>query len=126
MTYGDRSRTLLGYHDAKPSQLMQKFGNKPYIDVKSSFNSLLPDNLSNTIKKKLMKYYLHRLENNPYLHDKVEFDILFTCYDFTIDSRLKELENCGFTQNEITQIKSSLIIITRNILNNFSVILSRL
>ena len=119
-----RSRTLLGYHNAKPSQLMQKFGNKPYIDVKSSFNSLLPDNLSNIIKKKLMKYYLHRLENNPYLHDKVEFEILFTCYDFTIDSRLKVLENYGFTRNEIMQIKSSLIIITKNILNNFSIILS--
>ena len=119
-----KSRAALGYHNVRPSNLMQKFGNKPYINVKSSFNSLLPDNLSNRIKKKLMKYYLHRLENNPYLHDKVEFEILFTCYDFMIDSRLRELENHGFTRNEITQIKSSLIIITRDILNNFSVILS--
>ena len=117
-----KSRTILGYHDAKPSQLMQKFGNKPYIDVRASFSSLIPKNLPKEIKKKLISYYLHRLEKFPHLHDKVEFDILFTCYDFTIDKRLIELKNHGFTTNEIDQIKSALIKHTKDILNDFSVI----
>jgi len=120
-----KSRTILGYHDAKPSHLMEKFGNKPYINVRASFNSLLPNSLSKKIKKKLIKYYFDKLQKNPHLHDKVEFEILFTCYDFTIDRRLKELENYGFTKNEINQVKSSLINITRDILNNFSTISSK-
>ena len=37
-----KSRAILGYHNAKPNHLMQKFGNKPYIDVRASFNSLIP------------------------------------------------------------------------------------
>ena len=121
-----KSRTILGYHDAKPSHLMEKFGNKPYINVRASFNSLLPNSLSKKIKKKLIKYYFDKLQKNPHLHDKVEFEILFTCYDFTIDRRLKELENYGFTKNEINQVKSSLINITRDILNNFCSALSKI
>ena len=54
-----KSRAALGYHNVRPSNLMQKFGNKPYINVKSSFNSLLPDNLSNRIKKKTNSYSKH-------------------------------------------------------------------
>ena len=119
-----KSRAILGYHDAKPNHLMQKFGNKPYIDVRASFNSLIPKNLPKEIKKKLITYYFYKLEKFPHLHDKVEFDILFTCYDFTIDKRFVELKNYGFTTNEIDQIKSTLINHTRDILNDFSVITS--
>jgi len=117
-----KSRTVLGYHDVKSSYLMQKFGNKPYIDVRASFNSLIPKNLPKKIKKKLIEFYLYKLEKFPHLHDKVEFDILFTCYDFTIDKRLVELKNHGFTTNEIEQIKSVLIKHTKDILNDFSII----
>ena len=117
-----KSRTILGYHDAKSNHLMRKFGNKPYIDVRASFNSLFPKNLPKEIKKKLMSFYLYKLEKFPHLHDKVEFDILFTCYDFTIDKRLIELKNHGFTIDEINQIKSALIKHTKDILNDFSVI----
>tara|TARA_Y100000310_G_scaffold51473_1_gene47433 strand:- start:2101 stop:4533 length:2433 start_codon:yes stop_codon:yes gene_type:complete len=119
-----KSRAILGYHNVKSNHLMQKFGNKPYIDVRASFNSLIPKNLSKQIKKKLISYYFHKLEKFPHLHDKVEFDILFTCYDFTIDKRFVELKNHGFTANEIDQIKSALISHTRDILNNFSAISS--
>lgn len=119
-----KSRAILGYHDAKPNHLMQKFGNKPYIDVRASFNSLIPKNLPKEIKKKLLSYYFYKLEKFPYLHDKVEFEILFTCYDFTIDKRFVELKNYGFTTNEIDQIKSTLINHTRDILNDFSMISS--
>ncbi len=75
-----KSRTILGYHDANPFRLMEKFGNKPYINVRASFNSLLPGSLSRKTKKKLIKYYFDKLQKNPHLHDKVEFEILFTCY----------------------------------------------
>ena len=119
-----KSRTILGYHNARPNHLMQKFGNKPYIDVRASFNSLIPKNLPQGIKKKLTSYYFYKLKKFPNLHDKVEFEILFTCYDFTIDKRLVELKNHGFTTNDVDQIKSTLINHTKDILNDFSTISS--
>ena len=104
-----KSRILLGYQKIKPTNLMVKFGNKPYVDVRASFNSLLPELIPKILKKKLMKFYLDKLIKNPYLHDKVEFEILFTCYDFEIDKRLNELRS-EFSKKEISLLKKLLII----------------
>lgn len=38
------ARTVLGYQNVNPSPLMVKFGNKPYVDARASFNSLIPEN----------------------------------------------------------------------------------
>ena len=66
-----------------------------------------------------MKFYLKKLKSNPYLHDKVEFEILFSCFDFTFEDREKELIKNGFTKNEITNIKIELIKFTNKILKDF-------
>ena len=110
------SRTFLGYQDVKPYELMVKFGNKPYIDLRGSFNSLTPKNIPRKIIKKLINFYFSKLIQNPHLHDKVEFEILFTCYDFTINERLKELKKYNFSSSEISQIKKCLCDFTKNIL----------
>jgi len=118
-----QSRSVIGYQNIKLHQLMVKLGNKPYVDVRASFNSLIPQNISLRLKKKLMKYYLNKLNKNHHLHDKVEFEILFTCYDLTIDNRLKELKQYGFTNDEIQEIKDALINFTNEIINKFPKIL---
>ena len=112
-------RNNIGYQNVDPYNLMIKFGNKPYVDIRASFNSLIPSNLDKKLKQKLIKFYFKKLEDNPNLHDKVEFEILFTCYDFTLTNRLKELKNFGFTSIEIKKIKYSLIEFTNNIINSF-------
>jgi len=114
-----KSRTIIGYQNVEPYPLMVKFGNKPYVDIRGSFNSLIPDNIHTSIKKKLMKFYLKKLKLHPYLHDKVEFKILFSCYDLTIDDRLKELKDHGFKHKEIQHIKNALINFTNQIIFNF-------
>ncbi len=114
------ARTKIGYQNVNPYSLMVKFGNKPYVDVRGSFNSLIPKNIPLNFKKKLIKYYLEKLVKNPYLHDKVEFEILFTCYDLSLDSRLKELIDYDFTKKEIQQIKEHLLIFTNEIIKNFT------
>jgi glutamine kinase len=113
-----KGRLDMSYHNVSHSPLMTKFGNKPYVDVRASFNSLLPDNIKEDIKKKLIEFYLIKLKNNPHLHDKVEFLILFTCYDFETRSRLKEIKN-DFSQDELKLIESCLVDFTNNIINNF-------
>jgi glutamine kinase len=118
-----KSRTFLDYRDVNPYNLMVKFGNKPYIDLRGSFNSLIPNNFSDKLTKKLLDFYFSKLTDNPYLHDKVEFEILFTCYDFMIDKRLVELKKHGFTVADISKIKENLCRFTRNtILNEFKTI----
>ena len=114
-----KSRTIIGYQNVEPYPLMVRFGNKPYVDIRGSFNSLIPDNIDSSIKNSLMKFYLKKLKLHPYLHDKVEFKILFTCYDLTIDHRLKELKKHGFKNKQILHIKKALIIFTNQIISNF-------
>ena len=57
-------RVVLGYTDVKPSNLMKKFGNKPYVDVRKSFSSLIPGNIKKNIKKKLLKFYLQKIQES--------------------------------------------------------------
>jgi phosphohistidine swiveling domain-containing protein len=115
-----KGRTKIGYNKIKQKNLMEKFGNKPYVNIVKSFNSLFPENFSFKLKNKLIGFYLKKLENNPHLHDKVEFDILFSCYDFTFNDRKKELQMHGFTKYEINNIKKILIKFTNKILKDFS------
>jgi len=117
------ARTILGYQNVNPSPLMVKFGNKPYVDTRASFNSLIPEKLGKKLASKLVNYYLDTLSKNPHLYDKVEFEILFTCYDFNLDSKLSELEKHGFTKNEIKKIKNVLLDLTNNIISDFPKIL---
>ena len=111
-----KSRIFLGYQQPSSKKLMIKFGNKPYIDIHASFSSLIPKNFSPKLTKKLLNFYFSKLKNNIQLHDKVEFQILFTCYDFMLDDRLKELKKYGFTHKEILEIKKNLYNFTRDLL----------
>ena len=114
-----KGRELLGYKKFFPHSLMKKFGNKPYVDNRYSFYSLIPEKFNRKLSKKLLTFYLEKLQSNPQLHDKVEFEILFTCYDFTLDDRLKELRGCNFTKNEIQKIRNELFSFTEEIIKNF-------
>ena len=117
-----KGRIKIGYDKNNQSNLMEKFGNKPYINIRKSFYSLFPEKLSKKTKNKLMKFYFKKLEQNPYLHDKVEFHILFSCYDFTFNDRKKELEKFGFDKNEIKELKEKLIKFTNKIIKDFPTI----
>jgi len=115
-----QGRKIMGYQDVKTSSLMRKFANKPYVDVRASFNSLIPESIPKHLKNKLMKFYLQKLSKNPHLHDKVEFEILFTCYDLTLETRLQELVEYGFSKNKISKIKEQLLNFTNKIIEDFS------
>ena len=86
--------------------LMLRFGNKPYVDIRASFNSLIPNDISKNLKNKLIKFYFNKLEKHPYFHDKIEFEILFSCFDLTLDSRLQELESYNFSKKDIDILKT--------------------
>ena len=45
-------RKKIGYQDMGHAPLMVRFGTKPYVDVRSSFNSLIPEMIPSNLKKK--------------------------------------------------------------------------
>src|SRR3989344_465512 len=113
------SRASQGYYNVNPAKLVVLFGNKPYVNIRNSFNSFIPNSLSDNLREKLINFYLNKLNKNPELQDKVEFEILYTCYDLSFDKKSNELMENGFTQEEILELKKSLINITNNLLVNF-------
>ena len=83
-------RKEFGYKYPKSSKLIQNFCGKPYVNCEKSFYSFIPNKLNKKISEKLMKFYIKKLSKNQELHDKVEFQIAFTCFEFDF---LKELRN---------------------------------
>lgn len=73
-------RLEYGYRDVRPVQHMLKLGGNPYIDVRSSFNSFTPAALSPALVDKLLNLYVARLERDPGLHDKVEFEVVVSTW----------------------------------------------
>lgn len=112
------ARTSQGYYNVNPAKLVELFGNKPYINVRNSFNSFTPNSVSPALREKLVFYYLNKLKNNPHLQDKIEFDIAYTCYDFRFKERSSELLKNGFTNQEIDELKIALLNLTNNLIVN--------
>ena len=113
-----KGREIIGYQKTSIN-LMTRFGNKPYVDIRASFNSLIPDNINKKLKNKLIEFYFKKLEKYPYLHDKIEFEILFTCYEPFFQERLNELKSYNFKNSEIKILKQNLLEFTNKLINNF-------
>ena len=109
-------RDNYGYRNLRSFPLMIDFQGLPYIDTRVSFNSFLPKTLPETLAQKLAEYYLARLRTNPELHDKVEFEIAFTCYTFDLAERVGILTEHGFTKEECTCLVDCLRELTNSII----------
>ncbi|OGH14339.1 MAG: hypothetical protein A2687_01785 [Candidatus Levybacteria bacterium RIFCSPHIGHO2_01_FULL_38_26] len=116
-----RARTSQGYTDVNPANLVVTFGNKPYVDIRNSFNSFIPVGLSQPLREKLINFYLEKLKRNPQFQDKVEFEIVYTCYDLAFNKRSKELLKFNFSKEEIDQIRTALLHLTNNLLSAESI-----
>jgi hypothetical protein len=79
------ARAEMGYQPVPHTPLMLTLGGQPYIDVRASFNSFLPAGLPIKTRERLVDAWLDRLEANPKLHDKVEFEVAQTVLDFNFD-----------------------------------------
>lgn len=111
-----QSRQEVGYHSPDPEVLMVQFAGQPYVDTRVSFNTMVPRSISKDTSQQLLNFYMKKLERNPHLHDKVEFEILFTNYDFSVNERLQELLAEDFTINQVEEVRQSLITLTNHII----------
>lgn len=102
------ARAQIGYHHPAHERLLYCIGGHPYIDVRNSFNNLIPAGLSEALSHKLLNHYLGRLAAHPHLHDKVEFEIVITCFTADIDRHLNRLRDDGFSETEIHELAQAL------------------
>lgn len=110
-------REKYGYRDLTMHPLMVSFCGIPYIDTRITFNSFIPKDLNTTIADKLVNYYLDRLAEYPTYHDKIEFEIVFSCYYFGISKKLNQLLKYGFNENEIKRIEFTLLELTNKVIH---------
>ena len=103
-----KNRIDYGYRDLSQFHLMTTFFGSPYIDVRIDFNSWLPININNNISKKIINYYLKKFNDKKSVHDKIEFEILFTCATFSTYERIKKTFKKILSQKEINIFYNSL------------------
>ena len=106
-----------GYRNLRSFPLMPHFFGLPYIDVRLSFNSFIPADLDEGLAGRLVDHYIDRLLAEPTLHDKVEFEIVFSCYTLDLPERLERLAEAGFSKNEREAIAHSLRKLTNRIVH---------
>jgi len=119
------SRKEIGYKDVGYHPGVTSLGGKPYVDVRLSFNTFLPFDLSEPTSEKLVNFYIDKLINNPHLHDKIEFEIAYTCYKVGFEKEEGELKQNNFSQLQIKEIKKTLLDLTNNIIENSPYIIEK-
>ncbi len=105
------AREKMGYSKIIDKKLMVLYSGKPYINVKKSFLSFLPDKINVKEKNKITNFWVEKLKKNLFLHDKIEFKIAVTAYNFEIKKQLNE--NLPKITN--SKIKKNLEMLYKNI-----------
>jgi hypothetical protein len=82
-----RARAAIGYRPVPGLPLIVLLAGRPYVDVRASFNSLLPAGLPLRLATALVDVWLEQLDAHPELHDKVEFEVAQTAMDFSFATR---------------------------------------
>ena len=74
----------------------------------------MPNDLSEKLKKKIINYSLNKVNKNPELHDKIEFDLIETFFDFDSKFKIKKFLN----KQDTIEYSRSLKKLTNNYLNS--------
>ena len=112
------SREKMGYRKMPNVELMVSLFGRAYIDVRNSINSFLPKGLSIPISKKIVDAYIDRLDKYPYLHDKIEFEVVHTAYDFDFNRKFTERYDGVLSKEELLEYKGLLKNITKQAIDN--------
>ncbi|MEJ6396451.1 PEP/pyruvate-binding domain-containing protein [Yoonia sp. 208BN28-4] len=111
-------RDNYGYRNLRSFPLVQTFAGHPFIDVRLSFNSFIPSDLDSGLAQKLVDYYIERLTHAPALHDKVEFEIVYSCYSLDLPERMSKLRDAGFSAAECETLGTHLRDLTNRIIEH--------
>jgi glutamine kinase len=110
-------RDNYGYQNLRSFPLLVSFHGLPYIDVRVSFNSFVPRDLPAELAGRLVNYYIESLLSQPQLHDKVEFEIIFSCYTFDLPQRIRALSAHGFSEGDLGELTVALRRLTNRVIH---------
>jgi len=110
-------RDNYGYRNLRSFPLLVSFQGLPYIDVRVSFNSFVPRDLPPAISDRLVNHYIDCLLAAPHLHDKVEFEIIFSCYTLDLPTRINRLIGHGFSSEDLAELSGALRRLTNRIMH---------
>jgi adenylylsulfate kinase-like enzyme/phosphohistidine swiveling domain-containing protein len=111
-------RDNYGYQNLRSFPLLVSFHGLPYIDVRVSFNSFIPRDVPDDLAGRLVNYYIDRLLSEPHLHDKVEFEIIFSCYTLDLPKRMGSLAEHGFSPEDLAELSGALRRLTNRIIHS--------
>ena len=110
-------RDNYGYTNLRSFPLLVSFHGLPYIDVRVDFNSFIPRGVSDGLAARLVNYYIDRLLSEPHLHDKVEFEIIYSCYSLDLPKRMERLVQHGFSAEDLAELSDALRRLTNRIIH---------
>lgn len=116
-----KSRSKMGYFNVSPCPLMINLLGMPYIDLRVDFNSFIPSGINKNLHTKLVNSYLNKLKKNKSIHDKIEFELIETCFDFfskkNLSAFLSKTESTKYLKllREITNKNLNLVNLEREI-----------
>ena len=108
-----KQRFDYGYKDVRPNRLMIDMAGSPYIDLRVDFNSFLPKNLPAKISTKIVDNSINLLKKNPSSHDKIEFEIIDTCYNFDLNKKKYNFLSFKEKNNYFKELR----VLTNNVLD---------
>lgn len=101
------AREKMGYMVPTGQPLMLMLAGQPFIDVRLSFHSYIPKNVTSRIASKLVSHWINKLKEFPQLHDKVEFDVAITTFSFDFDKKIEDLVGNSLTEKEKQEFKNA-------------------
>ncbi|RIL08053.1 MAG: pyruvate, phosphate dikinase [Proteobacteria bacterium] len=101
------ARRWVGYQRMPRRDLMVIVSGRPYIDVRLSLNSFLPQGAGSKASGTLVEEWISRLSVMPDQHDKIEFAVALTCLDFSWRDRLaSHPESCAKMDRFVDALRS--------------------
>ena len=79
-----KQRYQNGNVDLRGEKLMQSFCGQPFINVRNSVTSFVPRELEPALIEKIVSHALSIYVKNLNLHDKLEFEVIPTCFDLNM------------------------------------------
>lgn len=108
------ARMEMGYRVMPDHPLLIDLHGRPYIDVRLSLNSFLPASLGDDSAHSIVDSQLARLRAHPESHDKLEFDVAATCYDFNFDVATNRLREDGVPAAAVEELRDGLYQLTKH------------
>ncbi|MCX4384217.1 MAG: PEP-utilizing enzyme [Clostridia bacterium] len=107
------------------SNLMICIGNHPYISIKKTANSLIPQMVNENIRTRAVQHCLNYIRNNPSAHDKIEFEVIYNCAYKGMKNDLEIAYGDFLSDEELNEFYLALFNLTRDSIINYSIVKSQ-